>query len=231
MDTYKGDSPAKKLVRLQFWLSVEKHIPVTRLPHARIAFLAGREGGDASTLVGMGFQPEQLLAIDREQDALNVFCLEHPDVRALCGNAHTVLRGRDHRRAYDAVLFDTCSPLGPGVCAAAASIAAHAVRDGGILGIGVMRGREQHAVARETLAQSVAALQLGKHLAAAIPDRPLTNMDIAMLDSMGCLVDEWIRTETDAGRPPSREAIKEQTIERFNDMMDQPARRTLALCP
>ncbi|HEV8462063.1 MAG TPA: hypothetical protein VGQ38_15290 [Gaiellaceae bacterium] len=135
-DTYLGDSPAKKLARLSFWRAVRAGLSK---PFRESTFfvLASREGGDVSVLLGLGAAAHQIVAVDREAEAVAAFRKKWPSVRCELGEADAVA---DVLRP-DVAFLDFCSPVGAGVLATAGRVAGR-VRLGGLFGVAVLKGRE-----------------------------------------------------------------------------------------
>lgn len=137
---YKGDSVGKKMTRVYLWARIVKHLRSNGLDGGRIAYLASREGGDASTLGALGWPAERQLAIDRDRGALAAFSKLHPNVPTELGDCgEIVAQGR-----FAAVYLDFCGPATDAVIEIVARCAKSVVQNGRIAYC-VMRGRERGA--------------------------------------------------------------------------------------
>jgi hypothetical protein len=149
-DTYKGDSPAKKLVRLKFWQTVRSALGDRRFFDGRYMVLAGREGADVRCLRALGANESRMLAVDREQRAA-ASVAERYRCAVAVGNVGDVATQSENRQAFDAVLLDFCSPISDAAICDVARAAAFCLRDRGVLGVGFMYGRER-ALSSERMA-------------------------------------------------------------------------------
>ena len=153
-DTYKGESPGKKLARLVFWSEVKKSLG-TRFDdvhQARIVCLASREGGDISVLKALGVPVARILGIDRCPDAIASCRQRHPDTDLRVGDVTRVLSTLPFDRtlrgpAVDAVFLDFCSPLNTETLGVASQVCSNLSPCGTVLGVGFMRGREKPTTA------------------------------------------------------------------------------------
>ena len=146
-DTYKGESPSKKLARFMFWslalkMDAERRRLLKQPPSiGRHVFLASRVGGDASVLRGLGVPDGRMLAVERNEDAANEFRKRWPDVPLVVGDISDVLESDEFRDQSAIVFLDFCAPI----CAPTLETIRRvnlAVTDGTILGVALLRGRE-----------------------------------------------------------------------------------------
>lgn len=142
-DTYKGDSPAKKVVRAQFWSYAIQTIGFERARKGKVAFLAGRECGDARCLSAIGLPKSIMVGVERDERAYYEALDREPFIDMRLGDMERVLCVPEFRRNLDVVLIDTCSPLTDDLARKAARIAGYCVKTGGVFGIGCMLGREK----------------------------------------------------------------------------------------
>jgi len=134
IDTYKGESASKKLVRLDFWRSAL--FEVDPRPRGSIVVLASREGGDVSTLTGMGIPPQAIVAVDRCADAAAECERRWPDARVVHGDIVDSVTCDT-----DVVFLDFCAPLGRETLDTSLKCLAR-LRVGALFGIAFLKGRE-----------------------------------------------------------------------------------------
>jgi hypothetical protein len=103
---YKGDSVGKKASRIYLWTRILEHVRCNKVP-GRIAYLASRDGGDASVLKGMGWPEKDQLAIDMDPGALKLFSEKYPNVPTALGSVEKVLASRNER--FAAIYLDFCA--------------------------------------------------------------------------------------------------------------------------
>jgi hypothetical protein len=108
-DTYKGESPAKKIVRFHFWRRLMEELGDERFCRSKHLVLASREGGDISILLGLGVPPANILAAELNDRAHAVVCRKFPTVKVFHGNV--VELAKAHRRKFKTSFLDFCSPL------------------------------------------------------------------------------------------------------------------------
>lgn len=136
---YKGDSWAKKSVRLRTWEGVQRVLGHARFASGPHLFLSSSEGGDASVLRALGAPDEAMLAVDWDRKAAASFAASYPGVKIEVAEVSGVLASG--RRLTSAFLDFSCQvsfPLLKSVRLAAAS-----VRPGGIVACTFCIGRER----------------------------------------------------------------------------------------
>lgn len=80
--TFRGDSRSKKSARLRVWELIQKTIGTKAFLRGPHLFLASHEGGDASTLRGLGVPDKSMIAVDIDAEALSQFLKHYPHVPA-----------------------------------------------------------------------------------------------------------------------------------------------------
>jgi len=135
-DTYKGESPGKKLARLTFWWCCHTYLG-DEFSRGRFLVLASREGGDVAVLRGMGVGDDQIVAVDRSESALAAFRQKFPSVQAFHGDVAEA--AAQHRRVTVACL-DFCGEISN--AALALSMRVKRRCRPAILGLCFQRGRE-----------------------------------------------------------------------------------------
>jgi hypothetical protein len=136
-DTYKGDSPAKKLARAAMWWEIAQSGMPERGP---IVFLASRDMGDYGCLKALGLA-HRAIAVERNAEAFAAARDRFPDADVRHGDVGEVVRNLGISPA--AVCLDFCGPIGQETMATAATVLA-VLRPGAILSVGILRGREKH---------------------------------------------------------------------------------------
>lgn len=138
VDTYRGESIAKKLARAHLWVRAIDHVGC-RASGARFLVLASREGGDAAALKALGVRADQILAVERSRSAADAFAAAHPDVPLLVCDVRDVLAER--KGGFDVVYLDFCAPMNEETYGLYV-LGMFAVRDGGLLAGTFLRGRD-----------------------------------------------------------------------------------------
>lgn len=131
-DTYRGESLDKKLQRIAFWADVPRG--------ARCLFLGSREGGDASTLLGMGHKTEDLFAAEICEEAAYCFGKKFPDIRLYKGDVRNY-----NISNLTAIYLDFCSPLCSDVYDCVVDMLPKCL-DQSILAVNVLKGRDPQTV-------------------------------------------------------------------------------------
>ena len=128
---------------------LEAKIAVTKaseLPQNRL-ILASREGGDAAVLKAIGIPEENILAAEINREAAHEFAGRYPSVRLHRGNVSDV----PAEWSFGSALLDFCSPL----CFESIHECARILErlpGHGILGVGLLRGREHRSIRKEIAA-------------------------------------------------------------------------------
>jgi len=134
---YKGDSPGKKITRTKLWISCANFMNSLGIPYQGSLVLGG-EGGDVSTLVGLGFDPSQISVVDKKQEYAE-FCEElYPGttvVHAEVGKASPYLK-------YNAVHLDFCGGLSVDNIESIVEVARNVATLPAFLGVTMIKGRE-----------------------------------------------------------------------------------------
>jgi hypothetical protein len=140
-DTYKGESPSKKNARFMYWSEVMKHMENNRFFNSHHMILASREGGDISTLSGLGVLPNFIVAVERNPEAAYAVQEKYPSVRVVCSDAVKI--AKEYRRKLSSVYLDFCGSLTPKLLNDIIQVAQHGLRDDAILGVTILSGREK----------------------------------------------------------------------------------------
>lgn len=140
-DTYKGESPGKKIARYHFWHHAVSLLGVDEFyeSNSKVVFLASREGGDASVLKGACVDPGRLVGVDLVEDAVVACKAKHPDISVRHGDFVDVLKSTPN---VSIAFMDLCCPLS----AQTVSTIRRAFMSapiGSVFGVAYMRGREK----------------------------------------------------------------------------------------
>lgn len=141
-DTYKGESPSKKMARASYWRLVADRLG-DRFFTGKHVVLASREGGDIGVLTAMGVAPENIVAADIVKSAADACAAKWPSVEVVHGDVADVVE----RYAKDvrSVFLDFCGPI----CTETVQVGRRVLRVlkyGSIFGVALLRGRERGEV-------------------------------------------------------------------------------------
>lgn len=151
IDTYKGESPAKKLARISVWemIAAGRSRP---MGDARYLVLASREGGDINFLLGTGIKPTQIFAADINKAACAMARERFPGVTVLEGDVVDYARDKKLPN-FDAIFLDFCGPVCESTLTAFHEVILWKATQDSVAVLGVMRGREQSEFAQECAQQ------------------------------------------------------------------------------
>ena len=138
--TYKGDSLAKKSARLRVWEAVHR-APGQNIVRGLHVFLASHEGGDASTLRGLGVPDSAMLAVDSDQSAVREFRTKFPEVQCRNADIASVLNSSTLRPT--SVFLDFSSQVSDNTFSKVKA-AVHGICPGGVLACTFAIGREKN---------------------------------------------------------------------------------------
>jgi hypothetical protein len=134
VNSYRGESPAKKLVRLEFWRGARELLP--NFSEGNKLVLSSAEGGDTSVLLGMGMRPSLIHAVDIDKHAADAATWK---LGVEVQNCDVFKHAENFM--FDAVLLDFCGPLResmlPKLCGLLSRISHR-----GVLGLSLLAGRE-----------------------------------------------------------------------------------------
>lgn len=143
-DKYKGESPSKKQARFLYWVEVMKRSRVSghdRFFEGHHMILASREGGDISTLYGLGVEPKYIVAVERNPSAAFAVQEKYPDVRVVCSDAVRI--AKEYRRKLASAYLDFCGSLTDKLIDDIFQVVQHGLKDEAMLGVTVLSGREK----------------------------------------------------------------------------------------
>ena len=140
--TYRGDSQAKKAVRLRVWELVQRVLGQDVFARGNHVFLASQEGGDASTLRGLGVKDRAMLAVDIDSAAIREFSARFPEIPTKHDDVAAVLERLSEPPA--SIFLDFTSQVSDHTFNKMRT-ALHTIRSGGVLACTFAVGREKHA--------------------------------------------------------------------------------------
>lgn len=143
MGRYKGDTPRKKVARLFFWSQAINDLSDERVLKAKIMVVSGPTAGDVATLLGIGIPPENILAVDKDPEAIAYVRTAWPEVRTFQGDYLDA--AMKHRREFDAIHIDLCRAMDPAEVAKIGKAAQWGLKSRGKLGLALSYGREGEA--------------------------------------------------------------------------------------
>lgn len=141
-DTYKGDSPGKKIARAIYW----EHVKMCMGPAFKSGIhvvLGGREGGDIGVLRSHGVAWDAIVAVEREPEAFAALRARWPLARAEFGDIADVCIRLSKKERIASVLLDFCSQICDETMRITTRVVQRSLKDGATLGFGILRGREQ----------------------------------------------------------------------------------------
>lgn len=148
--SYRGESPSKKLVRLEFWRAAEKLL-AQRFYDTGTLSLASKEGGDIAVLLGMGVPLEHIHAVDTDHHAADAAQWKY-NVKVHEMDVFEYAKSKK----FGTVFLDFCGPLRESMIGKISNIVPR-IHPGGVLGLGLLAGREQGTLAskvKEHLAEN-----------------------------------------------------------------------------
>lgn len=138
VDTYKGESPAKKIARRAAWTSMIRSVGGS-VGNKSVMFLASREGGDVPVLRALGVCDAQMIAVERCASAAESFAARYPDVKLFVGDIADAVRV--YSQSLACVFADFCSCVSLGLHQTSVAIML-SVKSSTAVAFAVMRGRE-----------------------------------------------------------------------------------------
>ncbi len=149
MITYKGESPAKKILRYRYWCEV-RDLLKERFFSGKHLVLASQEGGDLSTLIWLGVDPTNIIAIDRNRAALAAVKKKYHEhgVTFVHGDVFDFKapkRKKAKAKSTNIVsaFFDFCSPTSVDLMNRVVRWSRSNLSTDSVVGVAVLRGRER----------------------------------------------------------------------------------------
>jgi hypothetical protein len=147
---YRGESATKKIQRLVFWNAVKREVGSRKFNRGPHLVLSSSEAGDVSTLLGMGVQPDGIVAVDIDRHAVAAAQWKFPGLDIRHENVVDAVQGRRWKSVY----LDFCSPLSGKSMSVVAKCMPHL--GGSVLGVAMLACREQ-SIYRDGVAELKAA--------------------------------------------------------------------------
>ena len=139
-DTYKGESPAKKLVRAMYWWRVRSVLGWQRFIASKHLVLASREGGDIGVLQSLGVPNANIIAVEYNAEAARACKQKFPEIVIVVEDAFAVAKRRADK--LGSVFFDLCSPIDTVLIERLLPFV-RLMQRGAVLGVAGLRGRER----------------------------------------------------------------------------------------
>lgn len=140
MDTYKGESTAKKRARVEFWMSAYDRLETIK--GGTIVTLASREMGDYGVVKHL-LPDHPVISVDREWEAVAAAREKYPEADVRLGDVVDVVRDVSAAGTPIAGVFlDFCAPFCVEVLETIQKCVQH-VAVGGVFGVGLLKGREK----------------------------------------------------------------------------------------
>lgn len=137
--TYKGESPAKKIARLELWKDISKLLG-GKFASGILLSLLSPEAGDVSVQLGMGAQPDNIIGVDIDKHAASAAQYKFKDVN--CLNADVVDAARKYKGKIVAAHLDFCACMTDDLLEKVASVES-CLATGGCISCAFMVGREK----------------------------------------------------------------------------------------
>lgn len=109
---YKGDTPSKKQARVLYWTIIRDRLGNAAFKKGPYLVIAGKEGGDVSTLLAMGVEPTAIHAVDVNRHDLAASAARFKG----SGVVFKVAEFKDAHvkfgmREYACAFIDMCAPI------------------------------------------------------------------------------------------------------------------------
>lgn len=147
---YRGESWPKKVARTLFWHRVVSLLGMERMRSAKILVLSGPVAGDALCAVAHGASPQNIIAVDIDEESIassRAWADERLSDARIAERPRFIVSDVQrlrHDMKFDVVFLDFCCTVGPAVKLFAKVASKHA-REGAVIGVGFMYGRERGA--------------------------------------------------------------------------------------
>lgn len=135
---YRGESATKKIQRIVFWSAVRQEVGSRKFNRGPHLVLSSSEAGDVSTLLGMGVNPNGIVAVDIDRHAVAAAQWKFPGLDIRHENVVKTVK----QQKWTSVYLDFCSPLS----GKSLSVIAQCMPElgGSVLGVAMLACREQN---------------------------------------------------------------------------------------
>jgi hypothetical protein len=172
--TYQGQSDQKRIARVRFWNFAtwfvrDRRDEVSVMQGQRCLVLLGPDAGDIETANTFGFLQQHIIGVDTNAD----YCRRAKTRFPLCDirEGDVVAVGVE---PVSVVFLDLCNNLTRELANTIWRVADRALADGGVLGVGFMRGRERRAYRAKAVAVGIPVENRAEVLAKWLNERSLT---------------------------------------------------------
>ncbi len=139
-DKYKGESPAKKMVRLNSWLKTSKELGKKFYTEKHLV-LASREGGDISVLLGLGVDPSNIIAVDLVKFAVDSAKEKFPGVVVYHNNITEV--AKKYANQFASINLDWCGHASKELLSTTLDVLRFGAQPNAICYLAFLSGREK----------------------------------------------------------------------------------------
>lgn len=140
-NTYKGDTPSKKMARLTVWCAVDDAMRPGTFSRGKFLFLAGPDCADASVAIGLGAEPKNLTAVDRNKRTAAEAKWRFPAIRVRHADVLEVVE--EEKNYFDFIFLDFCAQMTDAMFDTTALSLLEGLTKHGLLACGFLAGREQ----------------------------------------------------------------------------------------
>jgi len=135
---YRGESCTKKVQRLVFWNAVKQEVGPRKFNRGPHLVLSSAEAGDVATLLGMGVNADEIVAVDIDKHAVAAAQWKFPGINIRQARVEDEVK----TRKWVSVYLDFCSPLSNKSLGIVAKCMPHMT--GSVLGVAMLAAREQN---------------------------------------------------------------------------------------
>jgi len=108
---YRGESPAKKFMRVMYWAAVERQLGKL-FRSGNFLVITSQYAGDVSTLLAMGVSPKNIYGVDIDKHAIAATKLKYPKIQVeQCPFWEATTAFPSLRNNLGCAFIDLCAPL------------------------------------------------------------------------------------------------------------------------
>lgn len=152
--SYRGESPAKKIVRLKLWKYIQRRLGRKFKGGAHLA-LAGPEAGDLSVLLGLEVPIQNVVLADIDKHAVDAALWKFPG--ADVHRKDVLDTAEQHPTKFISAYLDFCGPVSEKRLSMVHKIGTQHLQKGGVIACTFLIGRERGAIWKEIEAYSGSA--------------------------------------------------------------------------
>lgn len=95
--SYETDSAAKKIARAVHWVTALRYYNAEKFRNGVHLVLAGRDGGDVPALMMLGVRPKNIVAVDKDKEAVFELLEKYEGIRTVNDDVFTVANEYKHK--------------------------------------------------------------------------------------------------------------------------------------